>query len=558
MISVNRGTVFQQIDRLYRDGSLAGLGDGPLLERYLTHGDEAAFEALIDAHGPMVLGLCRRALRDPRDIEDAFQATFLILVRKAPTIRDRGHLSNWLYGVAYRVARRVRAQTLRRRNREIGVENLEAAAIPETSERLETGSVLDQELNRLPSKYRVPLILCYLKGLTHDQAAVELACPVGTVRSRLARGRDLLRRRLTTRGHAPTAAIVGSETDLPARLSGEGVPPSLVSATVKAAIEIGASKTIQAGGISTSALALTEGVLATMKIAQMKVIGTVVLGTCVLASGVVAVSSAAAQGRKAQNGDRLEANTGGPQEKTIPGRLDGVIVPLRGLEERLTGLQKQLDELLNRSIPKADGTTPKPEAPSSVVKAPLKPDGEQGAAVDLVRRSVRELEVELHQAMADEARTQQLFERAMVSTSEREQSRGRVLLVKARLDGLDDELVDELDRLKLEIKKKKAELDQAVAQMEVASTTVARNRRLNERKAGMIDAESVANAEGQLRSAAAHVDVKKVELEEVDLRVQQLERRRHQIQQVVKLAGMLQKATPPASPAAAPGLPGSR
>ena len=110
MASVNRGVVFQQIDRLYRDGTLSGLGDGQLLERYLTRGDEAAFEALVNLHGPMVLGLCRRVLRDPRDIEDAFQATFLILVRKAPTIRDRGLLSNWLYGVAYRVARRARTQ----------------------------------------------------------------------------------------------------------------------------------------------------------------------------------------------------------------------------------------------------------------------------------------------------------------------------------------------------------------------------------------------------------------------------------------------------------------
>ena len=89
MASVNRGVVFQQIDRLYRDGTLSGLGDGQLLERYLTRGDEAAFEALVNLHGPMVLGLCRRVLRDPRDIEDAFQATFLILVRKASTIRDR-------------------------------------------------------------------------------------------------------------------------------------------------------------------------------------------------------------------------------------------------------------------------------------------------------------------------------------------------------------------------------------------------------------------------------------------------------------------------------------
>ena len=247
MASVNRGVVFQQIDRLYRDGTLSGLGDGQLLERYLTRGDEAAFEALVDLHGPMVLGLCRRVLRDPRDIEDAFQATFLILVRKASTIRDRLHLSNWLYGVAYRVARRARTSTLRRRGREIAVENLEASAAPETAEILGIGPVLDQELNRLPRKYRAPLILCYLKGRTHDQAAEALECPVGTVRSRLARGRDLLRRRLTSRGHAPTAAILCTGTALPAKLLTDAVPPALVSATVEAALGFGASKTIPAG-----------------------------------------------------------------------------------------------------------------------------------------------------------------------------------------------------------------------------------------------------------------------------------------------------------------------
>jgi RNA polymerase sigma factor (sigma-70 family) len=546
MISANRGTVFQQIDRLYRDGTLAGLGDGQLLERYLTHGDEAAFEALIDVHGPMVLGLCRRVLRDPRDIEDAFQATFLILVRKAPTIRDRGLLSNWLYGVAYRVARRARAQTLRRRTREIGVENLDVPAIPETSDRLETGSVLDQELNRLPRKYRVPLILCYLKGRTHDQAAEEMACPVGTVRSRLARGRDLLRRRLTNRGDAPTAAILGSETALPAKLLGEGVPPSLVSDTIKAALEIGASQTIQAGAVSASALALTQGVLTTMKIAQLKYIGVAILATSLAAGGIIAVSSAAGQARKeVPDGVRVEGNPGGPQETP-------------GLEARLTALQKQLDELLSRSNPKAAGTMPKAEDPLLAVKAPLKPDGEQGSAVDPAPRSVRELEVELHLAIADEARTQLLFERQAISSSEREQSRGKVLLIKARLEGLDDELADDFDRLKLEVKKKKAELDQAVAQMEVESINVARVRRVNDSQPGSVGPGYLANAEGQLKATAAHVNVKKVELEEVDLRVQQLERRRHQIKQVVKLGGLLQKPGPPANSAAAPGAPGSR
>ena len=115
MSSTDRGMVLQQLDRLFRDGTLAGLGDGQLLERYRTRRDEAAFEALVELHGPMVLGLCRRFLRDPRDIEDAFQATFLVLVRKAPVIRDGGLLANWLYGVALRVATRARANLLRRR-----------------------------------------------------------------------------------------------------------------------------------------------------------------------------------------------------------------------------------------------------------------------------------------------------------------------------------------------------------------------------------------------------------------------------------------------------------
>ena len=122
MASANRGVVFQQIDRLYRDGTLSGLGDGQLLERYLTHGDEAAFETLVNLHGPMVLGVCRRVLRDPRDIEDAFQATFLILVRKASTIRDRGICPTGF--TAWRTESRGEPgrNMLRRRGREVAVD----------------------------------------------------------------------------------------------------------------------------------------------------------------------------------------------------------------------------------------------------------------------------------------------------------------------------------------------------------------------------------------------------------------------------------------------------
>ena len=179
MSSVDRGIVLRQIDRLFREGTLAGLGDGQLLERYLTRRDEAAFEALVDLHGPMVLGLCRRMLRDPRDIEDAFQATFLVLVRKAPAIRDRGLLSNWLYGVAYRVAARARTNTLRRRGRETTDREAGGRGQARSADRSGIGPVLDQELSRLPEKYRAPLVLCYLKGGRTTRRRRSCAVPSG-------------------------------------------------------------------------------------------------------------------------------------------------------------------------------------------------------------------------------------------------------------------------------------------------------------------------------------------------------------------------------------------
>ncbi len=309
MSTVVRGIVLRQMERLFRDGTLTGLGDGQLLERYLTRRDEDAFEALVDLHGPMVLGLCRRMLRDPRDIEDAFQATFLVLVRKAPAIRDRNLLSNWLYGVAFRVARRARNRTLRRRDRETSVGEPEVAAGPEPTDRTEFDATLDQELNRLPEKYRAPLVLCYLRGRTHDQAAAELRCPVGTVRSRMARGRDLLRDRLTRRGFAPTAmaAILGGDPITSARLLVAAVPPPLAAATVRVALAFGSSHIFPAG---VSSLALVQGVLTTMKLTQIKWISLAAMATTFSAGSVVAVALAGSPaqdsgtGRQAGDGAR--------------------------------------------------------------------------------------------------------------------------------------------------------------------------------------------------------------------------------------------------------------
>src|SRR5262249_55367639 len=218
MASGYRGSVVGSLGWLFEAGTVAGLGEAQLLERFLARGDEAAFEAILQRHGPMVLGVCRRVLDDPHDVADAFQATFLILVKKARSIRDRNALGTWLYGVARRVAVRAKVNARRRHARErtgVGAEGLDVDINPERSrsdrlEMQELRSTIDDELERLPARYRAPVILCDLEGRTHEQAAAQLGCPVGTVKSRLARGRERLRSRLGRRGGAPSAALLAA------------------------------------------------------------------------------------------------------------------------------------------------------------------------------------------------------------------------------------------------------------------------------------------------------------------------------------------------------------
>src|SRR5262249_54173146 len=170
------------------------------LEQFVARRDEAAFAALLRRHGPMVWGVCRRLLLHPQDAEDAFQVTFLILARKAAAIGQRKLLANWLFGVARRSALKMRAlRTRRARRAQL------CADPPDHPMKLETPgddfrAVLDEELARLPAKYRLPLLLCGLEGMTHAEAARHLHWPIGTVAGRLSRGRELLRSRLVRRG----------------------------------------------------------------------------------------------------------------------------------------------------------------------------------------------------------------------------------------------------------------------------------------------------------------------------------------------------------------------
>ena len=182
--------------------------DGLLLQRCALQRDPAAFAALVEQHGPMVLGVCRRLLHDSQDADDAFQATFLVLVRKAGTLAQPQGLGNWLYGVAYRTAVKARAQAAKRRARQRPLADLPAPPAREELLWSELRAALDEEIHRLPDRYRAAFVLCCLEGKTNEEAAQSLGCPRGTVLSRLARARQRLRRRLVKRGIAPAATAL--------------------------------------------------------------------------------------------------------------------------------------------------------------------------------------------------------------------------------------------------------------------------------------------------------------------------------------------------------------
>jgi C-terminal peptidase prc len=251
--------------------------DAVLLERFVSQRDEAAFEALLRRHGPMVLGLCRRVLRNSHDAEDAFQATFLVLVHKAGSVRKLASVSSWLYGVAYRTALQVKTELARRRIHERkGATMALYEPVPEMIGQ-ELRSLLDEEISRLPEKYRIPVVLCYLEGLTYEEAARHLHWPKGTVAIRLARARERLRANLIRRG------VVLSGVGLAA-----AVPVSLVSSTIRAAALTAAGYTTLAGILPARVLTLSKAVLGAMSMTTFKttVVIVLALGAAALGPGL--------------------------------------------------------------------------------------------------------------------------------------------------------------------------------------------------------------------------------------------------------------------------------
>jgi RNA polymerase sigma factor (sigma-70 family) len=287
MVPAHFGEIARRLRGALAGRDAAGLSDADLVARYVRRRDEAAFAALVRRHGPMVLGVCRRILRHPQDAEDAFQATFLVLVRRAASLRSPETIANWLHGVACRTALEARGAAARRRARE--------AAVPPRSEPpddpwAELRHVLDQELGRLGERYRAVVVLCDLEGKTRKEAARQLGWAEGTVASRLARGRDLLARRLARRGFAGSLAAAAVAQSA----ASAGVPAGLVNATVAA----GAAGTVP---VAPRVAALTAGVLSAMFRTKVRsaVAASVILGLTALGTGASVSDTRATDGGSA-------------------------------------------------------------------------------------------------------------------------------------------------------------------------------------------------------------------------------------------------------------------
>jgi RNA polymerase sigma factor (sigma-70 family) len=298
------------------------LSDAELLELFLDRRDEAAFEALLRRHAPMVLGVCQRVLRQAQDAEDACQATFLVLARKAASLRSPELLGHWLYGIALRTALKARAMNSKRRAREREVGRRARLETPADESAEELLARLDAEIDRLPEKYRLPVVLCELQGKSRKEVATLLGLPEGTLSSRLAYARKLLARRLRT-----TTALSGALlTGMVARDVSAAIPSSLLKATARAGVRIVSGQALRAGVVSAHVLVLTEGVMKAMFLSKLKGVGAVVLAMALGAGGVTYHRALAEAG----SGD---GNTGPANVQVVP----------RG--HRARTLADQLDEL---------------------------------------------------------------------------------------------------------------------------------------------------------------------------------------------------------------------
>jgi RNA polymerase sigma factor (sigma-70 family) len=333
MATERNHAAIRHVRTLFDVGTMGSLGDPQLLERFLTRNGEAAelaFAALVERHGPMVLRVCRRVLTDPDDAHDAFQATFLVLATKAGSLRRRDSLASWLHGVAIRVARCSRAASARRRVHEF--RKAAAGSIVFETEEDDLGPIVHQEFARLPERYRAPMALCDMEDLTHEQAARQLGLPVGTVKSRLARGRARLRDRLTRRGLAPTsiATMLMPRLDL-----GSLLPDAVVDPLARKAVQFAASRST-AGVVPASTSALVQGVRRMMVKESIRCWTLTSLAIGVIVVGVALAAQSPATPPSIPVPKPLQTSAPGGEERQISCEVRFVAMDTLGWRETAT------------------------------------------------------------------------------------------------------------------------------------------------------------------------------------------------------------------------------
>jgi RNA polymerase sigma factor (sigma-70 family) len=285
--------LLQHLRHLIGSVPAAAMTDSELLERFVSRRDETAVEVLVRRHGPLVFGVCRRVLHNLHSAEDAFQATFLILARKAPSLVRRERLGSWLYKIAYRLALRARANEVRRQQREARAARSRPDPASHATSPGDLIVALEVELQRLPARHRDPLVLCYLEGKTNQVAARVLRCPSGSMSARLAQARERLREGLARRRFvAPAAGIAGLLATAAAEAA---VPPQLLVNTVRAAMWFASAEAGCAGAVSGQAAALARGVFRTMFLNKLKIATAAFLAAAMLGTGATMLLRAAPQ-----------------------------------------------------------------------------------------------------------------------------------------------------------------------------------------------------------------------------------------------------------------------
>ncbi len=303
MASKQPSSILRQLRQMVAVKDAGTVPDQQLLDRFVRRREEAAFEALVRRHGSLVLGVCRRVLHNWHDAEDVFQATFLVLARKADSIGKQASVSSWLYQVAYHMALKARKQASNRQWHERQtIRRDQADPLAEVTGR-ELLAVFDEELLDLAECERAPLVLCYLEGKTRDEAARLLGCSESTLNRRIERAKDRLRRRLARRGVALSSALLA--TGLTQTTASAGVSRTLAISTVRAVFaNVSGAK---AGVASAAARALAEGTLRAMSATKLKLAIAGVLAASLVTLGAVALTQAAQALRPTETATNAEA-----------------------------------------------------------------------------------------------------------------------------------------------------------------------------------------------------------------------------------------------------------